>query len=370
MVFLFFISSLTFAGQLSVGGQFDSWSGNYVNPDGSPAPNGGWELWAPLSLSVKVDTGLSFYGQTGYGNGKYTDPSGSGTIYLNNFSDTVIGTEIAFKSFSVPSILNIGLNLPTGDQTWELKQIASSISTDFINSRYRGRGLGVSAMYGLSFPMGGSEIGVAAGYSYSGTFDPAIGTAADSGQLKLGDALFMAFNHVQSFSGNQSQIIRLSAFYFLSTQQNSSNVYQAGPNINASYSWINPTAFSFDFGGQYYFPSQLPIGGQFVTESHNSIGPRFYLSPSYAFGDLAIAVVAKYVLQNGYAITDLLYNGGGFLFGIDPSYRLKLDESSALKFTAGYDYVVTLDSGLDASGNKTNTLFNNWTFGTSYEVKF
>ena len=364
-VLFFTFSSVVMAGQLDLGAQYVGWNSNYVQPFN------GWELWAPLSLSFKLDPGIGIYAQTEYGLGNYTDSFGGNTetIQLNNFSDSVIGTEISFKSFSVPSILNIGINLPTGDQTWETKQIASSIPTDFINSRYRGRGLGVSAMYGFSVPAGSANIGMAVGYSYGGTFDPTSGSAVDTGQLKLGDALFVAFNHVQPFSGNQSQIIRMSSFYFLSTQQSGSNIYQAGPNINASYSWINPAAFSFDLGAQYYFPAQIPTNGQLVTEPQDSLGPRLYLSPSYVFGDLTVAGVAKYVLPNGYGISDTFYDGGGFLFGIEPSYRLKLDDASALKFAAGYDSIIALNAALDANGVKTNVLYNYWTFGTSYEVK-
>ena len=133
-VLFFTFSSVVMAGQLDLGAQYVGWNSNYVQPFN------GWELWAPLSLSFKLDPGIGIYAQTEYGLGNYADSFGGNTetIQLNNFSDSVIGTEISFKSFSVPSILNIGINLPTGDQTWETKQIASSIPTDFINSRYRG----------------------------------------------------------------------------------------------------------------------------------------------------------------------------------------------------------------------------------------
>lgn len=357
------------AGQLSIGGEFVGWNSNYVQPFN------GWELWAPLSLSFNVDPGLSFYGQTEYGKGDYTDStSGSpNTVYLNGFSDSVVGTELSFKSFDVPSILNIGVNIPTGDTTWEGKQIAASIPTNFIDSRYRGRGFGVSGMYGVAIPAGSAQIGAAAGYSHAGTFDPSANnpgsSASNLDQLNLGDAVFVAFNHVQPFSDNQSQVIRLSGFYFLQTQQDNQPIYQAGPNINASYSWQNPNALSFDLGAQYYMPGQRQINGAFTTEPNISYGARLYLNPSYVMGDITLAAQAKYILPNGYAQGDTLYNDGGYLLGIEPSYRLKLDDSSAFKIYAGYDFVAALNAGPDANGNLTNVYYNNWTFGTNYEVK-
>ncbi len=374
---LWILGTGAFGGQLSLGGQFNAWNAtNTVNLDGSPAPNNfeGWEIWAPLSLSFNVDGGLGFYGQTEYGNGYYKDtPSGSTSDiqYMNNFSDTVVGADLNFKSFNVPSILNVGFNIPTGDPSWEQRQIASSVPTEFLASRYRGRGFGISAMYALAFPAGSAQIGASAGYLYSGNYNPNFGTGSPVADLKLGDSVFVSFNHIQPFSDNQSQIIRLSGLYSLTTSIDKQSVFQMGPNINASYSWNNPKAFSFDLGVQYFLPGQRQqIGGAFVTEPQISYGARFYLAPSYVMGDFTLAAQAKYILPNGYPQSDtVLYNGGGYLLGVNPSYRLKLDDSSALKFSAGYDFINAQNLGNALGGGRADIYYNNWTFGTSYEVK-
>src|SRR5258707_493973 len=149
----FILSSFAFAGQLNLGAQFQGWNSNYA----PPANISGWEIWAPISMNFKLDSGINVYAQGEFGNEGYTyidDKGNGGTTYLTAFSDTVVGGEFNFKSFSAPSVLNVGINLPTGDPTWEAKQIGSNIPTQFIDSRYRGRGLGFSAMYGLSFPAG------------------------------------------------------------------------------------------------------------------------------------------------------------------------------------------------------------------------
>ncbi len=364
-------STVLFAGQFSLGVQYDGWNSNYV----APVNFGGWEIWAPVNLNFALDKGINVYASSEFGNAAYTDSlSGTpNTIYLTGLSDTVIGGEFDFKGFGVPSSFNIGFNIPTGDQTWEIKQIASNIPTQFVDSRYRGRGFGIDAMYGLSIPAGGANIGAAVGYLYSGAFNPNFGTSIGAGnQLKLGDSLFVALNDVQPFSENQSQVIRLSCFYSLPTQQNSSNVFELGTNLNASYGWNNPDAFSFEFGGQYYFPGLRPdVNGNLSIEAHNSYGPRLYFYPSYAFGDLVITGRAKYVLPNGYAVSDPLYVTcvGGFLLGLEPSVRLKLDNSSALKFSVSYNYITAQNAAVDVNGNPTNVIYNNWTFGTAYEVK-
>ena len=369
--FLTMLSTGAFAGQFNLGVQYQGWNSNYV----APANFSGWEIWAPVNFNFSLDKAINVYASSEFGNAAYTDSlSGTpNTITLTGFSDTVIGSELDFTGFGVPSSFNIAFSIPSGDQTWESKQIASNIPTQFVESRYKGRGFGVDAMYGLSFPAGGANIGAAAGYLYSGAFNPNFGTPTGAGnQLKLGDSLFIALNYVQKFSGNQSQIIRLSGFYSLPTQQNSSNVFELGTNLNASYGWNNPEAFSFELGGQYYFAGLRPdINGNFTTEAHNSYGPRLYFYPSYAFSDFVITGRAKYVLPNGYAVSDPLYVTcvGGFLVGLEPSVSLKLDNSSALKFSISYDYIDAQNAAVDINANPTNVIYDRWTFGTSYQVK-
>jgi len=365
VIVLGFVSP-AFSGQLSLGVQYGGWNSDYVQPFN------GWEVLAPFSLSFDLDKDFGIYAQTEFMSGSYTDSLGgtTETVKLSNLTDSVIGTEINFKSFSLPSMLNIGVNIPTGDPTWETKQLASNIPTEFVDSRYRGRGFGVSGLYGISFPTGDAEFAAAAGYQYPGAYNPSIGATPED--LKLGDSIFLSLNHVQPYSSDQNEIIRLSAFYFLSTQQSGQNSFRMGPNINASYSWSNPSALSFEVGAQGYLPGQrVDNNGNFGPEPHYSYGPRFYLSPSYAFGDFTLGGLVKYVMPNGYATSDTLYAVcyPGFLFGLNPSYKLKLDSDSDLKFTASYDYIIAQNAGVDSTGALTNVTYNYWTFGTNYEIK-
>jgi len=320
-------------------------------------------------MNFNIDKDFSVYGQTEFGNGNYVDPT-LGNQNLTALSDTVVGGMLHFTSFSAPAILNVGLNLPTGDPTWEAKQIPASVPTEFVDSQYRGRGFGISALYGLSFPSGdGSAFGAGVGYMYAGAFNPSYANLPIS-NLKLGDSVFLALNHVQPYSGNQSEVIRLSAYYSLPTLNGSTNIYQLGTNFNASYSWINPAGFSFELGAQYWLAGQVyDANGNGSPEEHAFYGPRLYLNPSYSFGDLSIAGQLKFVLQNNYSQTEAAYDGGGFLGGIGPSYLMKLDASSDIKISAAYDYIAWLNV-LGADGSRdANALYNLWTFGATYEVK-
>ncbi|HTC19376.1 MAG TPA: hypothetical protein VK859_00915, partial [bacterium] len=300
------------------------------------------------------------YAQTEYASGNYTDSQdGTETLHLSHFSDTVLGFETNLKSFNLPSLLSLGINLPTGNSTWETAQTYSIVPTEFIDTDYRGRGFGMDILYGLSFQAGAEQYGVAAGYMYTGAFNPYSGQ--DIG-LKLGDSAFLSLNHMADHGEGQSDVIRLSAFYFLPTLQDGSRELTMGPNFNASYGWSNPKAFSCEAGVQYFMQTQQ------VTGSNGSLGTRFYLTPSYVFGDITLSARAKYILANDYPTNDVFYDGGGFLLGLEPSYLLKLDTSSKLRFSAGYDYVVWQNAAPDLQSNRVNLDYGHWTFATHYEV--
>jgi hypothetical protein len=331
-------------------------------------PDNGSEFLTPLTLSVFPWNGGRIYAQSEYAVGSYTDSlNGTETISLNDLSDTVVGLETEFKSFSLPSLLNVGFNLPTGDSSWETQQSNSIVPTEFIDSDYRGRGFGMSLLYGLSFPAGKEQYGAAVGYLYSGAFNPYYG---QSQQLKLGDSVFISLNHASDHGDGQSDVVRVSAFYFLPTQQDGTNLLQLGPNLNASYGWSNPKAFSFEAGTQCFLPAQQAVNGQLSGPSQELYGPRFYFNPSYVFGDFTLAGQAKYILSNGFSPGDNsgLYDGGGWLVGLEPSLLVKLDARSGLKFSAGYEYVFWQDGDNDSSGNRVNVEYGHWSFGTDYEV--
>ena len=352
-------------GTLDIGAQGVGWQSN-----SSPAyPDNGWEVLTPLTLSAVPWSGGRVFAQTEYAAGNYTDSAvGPETTSLRHFSDTVLGLETNFKSFNLPSLISVGINIPTGDPAWETQESNSTVPTEFIDSDYRGRGFGTSLLYGLSFQAGGEQFGMAAGYMYTGAFNPYYGQVIAATQLKLGDSAFLSLNRLAEHGGGQSDVIRLSAFYFLPTQVNGTNLLEMGPNLNASYGWSNPKAFSFEAGAQYFLPNRQAINGQLVSGSNDSLGTRFYLTPSYAFGDFTLQARAKYILANNYSTTDSLYDGGGFLLGLEPSYQLKLDASSHLKFSAGYDFVFWKDGSYDILGDRVNVEYGHLTLGTYYEV--
>ncbi len=367
------------AGQLTLGFIYDGWNSNYLTPQTALPTNEGSEIWVPVALSLNLDKGFQVYGQGMFASGSYTyppDQSGANTtLDLTNLTDTVVGGEIQFKSFGLSSLLNISLNLPTGDTTWEAKQIVAIIPTEFLDYRYRGRGFGVNALYGISLPAGKDSFGAGIGYLHSGPFDTMEGDSAS--ELQLGDTLFLALNYVQPGKGGYKEVARLSCYYSLTTQIDGIDDFQMGTILNASYGWVNPQGLSVDAGAQYFFPSQrLNSNNTLAGEPFNSYAPRLYLVPSYSLGDVKLTAQAKYVFANGYPDTfsssgvDPLYFGGGWVLGIGPSWKLALDDKSSLNFFGAYDYIIQNNANIDSTGSSlVNATYNYWTLGTNYQIE-
>jgi hypothetical protein len=364
---LFLMTSGAWAeGELSVGAVYDGWNTNYA----APAQDNGYEVLFPVAISYRFTPDLNIYSQGEFmtAGDTYTVNGASPQTYnLSNLSDTVLGGELTFKTFSFKSIFNAAVNFPTGDTTWNTKEQSSIPPTQFIDSRYNGRGWGASGFYGISLPDGRGEYGVGVGYLYSGAFNPSYGNVTTVNSLSLGSAVFFALNRVMPFKNDENEIIRCSVYQSFPTVENGQNFYQLGTNFNASYNWSNPKALSFELGGQFYLPSAWSTnGGPLVTESLNSNGPRVYADSTYAFDDFSLASEIKYIFQSDSIIN---YNGGGLLLGLGPAYRLKLAEDSALKFSAMADYIYAKNNGSDSNGNPTSTEYIFWTVTTGYEMK-
>lgn len=372
---VFFLLSLPVLAEgpfnLSYGLDGDIWTSDYAQP------YTGYEAYLPITTSFQIDPQWKVYAQTELAAGSYTDSyAGPETITLANISDTVLGGTYSFKTFGLSSLASLDLNIPTGDPTWESKEYYSEVPTEFVDSHYRGRGFGANVFYGLSLPETKGEYGVAVGYLYSGAFNPSYGlNYSTSTSLSLGNAMFLAFNHIQPDNKDLTEIARFSVYYSENTVVNGQNVFQLGTNFTGSYSWVNPKAFSLDIEAQAYLPSQRldTTTGVFGTEPHNSYAPRFTVAPSYAWGDFVLAGQIKYIMPNDYTPSDPIYgqyyDGGGFLVGIGPSYKIKFDKDTSFKIGLSFDDIYAINFGVDNLGNRTDVNYELWNLTTVYELK-
>ncbi len=247
----------------------------------------------------------------------------------------------------------------------------------FLPGRYSDEGWGVSGLYGVSLPEGKSvKYGAALGYYYFGTYDPNAGGLQDI-QFKVGDSFFLALNRTEMFPANQSSVFRLTATAARPTYENGITDYQLGPNLSGSYSFYDPAGFCWGLGAQVYSLAQRhyfdssgnPIFG---TEPFGSSGAQFYVTPGYNISNLSLTGLFKFVTVNGYPLWDSsgLYNGGGWLFGLNPGYFLPLDKQTALSLTGGFDYIIAHNAAYDFSLNEAVDLrYVYWTLGATYQIK-
>lgn len=352
-------------GQLSLSAVADVWDSNFA------LTTNGWELLFPVAGSISLWKDVNFYALSEFANGNYINQASS-AINLTNFSDTTAGAEIGFKLFGLNSVLNVSFNIPTGNPAWESETAAANIPEEFVDDRYQGRGFGVSGLYGVSIPIGDSKMGVAGGYMYAGDYNPYF-DFAPAEDLKLGDSIFATVNLVSPMGPNESQIIQLSGFDFLPTQENGQNFLIAGPNVNLSYAWSTPGSLSFETGTQIYLQGQTWISGAWSLDSSYVYGPRIYFDPNFSLGDFNLAGQFKYILANGYSgSSDPLhqYDGGGYLLGVTPSLKFKMGGDMVFKVWATYDYINHTGGGFDANGNLVNVYYDLWTLGMNYIIPF
>jgi hypothetical protein len=346
----------------SLGAHYDAWDSN-VEP-----LYDGWEAWSPLSVSFGKSNQFNVYAQTQFSHGVY---NGTPDFTLENLGDSQIGGEVDFNSWGMPSALLLSMNIPTGNTSWETKDSGSVVPTEFIDSRYQGRGFGLSAMYAFSAPIYNGSYGLALGYLYSTAFNPSVGDA-NSENVKLGDSLFVSTNRAWVHSQDEHDVVQASFYYFLPTEQASTGDFEMGPNLNLSYAWENPRGFSWSVGGQYYLPGwQEQPDGTLTPTPHNLFGPRVFLNASYAIGDFSLQARSKYVFANDYPVTDPSndYDGGGYLVGGGPSFLIHFGKDSSLNLTGSYDYIDAIGLVNTGSGREDAKL-NQWGFGTDFEINF
>lgn len=190
-----------YQGLVTWGLQYNSWE-----TENTVLPFNGSEFQVPFYISYAPNADWNLYAQTAFTSGSYTDSLyGTQTLNISALTSTTVGTQVCFKTFGVPSMLELGLTMPTGDPSWENREIASNIPSIFLNSRYQDEGWGVSGLYGLSFPSGEKvKYGVALGYYYLGPYDPVYEDTLNN-QFKIGDSLMLALNRVEAYSQTQAR---------------------------------------------------------------------------------------------------------------------------------------------------------------------
>ena len=75
-----------------------------------------------------------------------------------------------------------------------------------------------------------------------------------------------------------------------------------------------------------YLKSKSYQTGSYKEDPYLPFGPRLYLYPSYAFGQIGINLRLKLILPNEYPAASAYHYGGGLLAGIEPTWEIPLEK--------------------------------------------
>ena len=376
------VSSTT--GGFSIGGQFWSWAPNFPM---APSQN---EFYLPVSLWVNASRNFSLYFQTELGVDtaiSYSYPYGITNPTYANLSGTTVGAQIKLGSGPVQPFVNLGFNLPSGDTS--LSNIQYELPPEFVDVRYQGVTFGISALAGIEISDGSIEYTLRAGYMDPGvfnqTFDLPQGNINNS---RNNDTFLLSVNRTQSFENDKTQDFGLWVLAYDPLQSGGMPYFQLGPSFDFYYRLKNPLGFSLDSGVQLFVNSQIglpifhPVGlygyftyGPLASEPHNFRGPRLYLNPSIAIKQVTLAFQVHYLFPNDYPLGSFYgynayYDGGGWLLGFGPVWRIPTGEKSAIKLSANYQKIIQQNAAVDINSNSVDLLYDVFQFGVKYEIGF
>ncbi len=360
--------------ELQAGYVFDFWNSNSLY--------NGTENRVPLSYYFSSpDLSLSL--NTAFVAGDYVqdaDPSFgiAGSSYSSSeFSDTSLGVNWGLDmGNSVRSTFSGILNIPTGDNRWEIAELVGAIPFIFEPSYYHGAGWGGDVFYTLSVSSPGVEYGLGGGFMSTATYDTTLsaqGTFSPGDNavalatlgLRMSAADIWAFRYVRTFPfestySTASEDFTEDASNILTTQW----ISQMGKDklvINASYSFYGtgntaqttaPYSLAADPGP--YFGDKLEIHPIFGY----SAGPGVVLESG---------LVWDWIQPNGYPQSSTeYYEGGGNLLGAEQSITFQLSSSTFWNLAGLYHYIANVNAGVN---NQTIT-YQRFTFGTNVGFKW
>jgi len=213
---------------------------------------------------------------------------------------------------------------------------------------------------------------------YNQTYDLPQGNINNSIQ---NDTFFLSLSRSISFSGDQKQDFGLWAFYYDARPSSVEPNFQLGPGFDLYYRFKNPNGFSLGSEVQLFLRSQSrPFSwgpysytyftGPLAPESHNSRGPRVYINPSFTTGDVSWEGQVNYVFPNDYPVMEFYSDGGGWLLGIGPLWRIHTGTTSMFKLLLAFNEIILKNAAYTAYYVPTDIFYNVIKLGVGYEVDF
>jgi hypothetical protein len=357
-------------------GRFEVETGCDTLSYGSNYTASGFEVAVPLSMRWSLSGGhLMLNAGTMFMKGDYKQSAipdvnlPAAEYKADRLSDSTLGGIWQFQTGQLHNLAALQFNLPTGQAAWESNELnvptkPGNLPLEFVPSRYRGRGFGMTALCGTGLEGKSSDVGFAAGYLRSGKTD--LNTFQDHYDLKSGDYFLGAMTTGARFSGFGSIRLKVSHAWPSPSSVNDQESYisPAFTNVALSYGTGRSTHFSVDVSANLFGKTQVPNGtGGWMDETSASQGSIYQLRPCLQYPvsrslRFESAATWKHVDANGYDQTDERHEGGGDLLGASQQFRIRLGSQTALLLEGAYDHILNAASALSAAGTLTAVAYH------------
>jgi hypothetical protein len=248
-----------------------------------------------------------------------------------------------------------------------------------VDARYQGVTFGIGILAGLKIPKGSESFTIEAGYMDPNVYNPTFELPPGNQAYSLNsDCFIFSAGYCNLFADGSGQMLSLWAFFHDPIVFGGAPNYEFGPSFDFDYQLQNPKSFSLNAGAQVFLENQVSplilVGlfnfayGPMGPEAHDSRGPRLYADPSYALGEVTVQGQLHYVFANDYSESDAGYDGGGWLLGIGPNWKIPLGNGSDLTLSGSYTKIIWGKAAYTGSGNRADLLYNLWRLGLDYHL--
>jgi len=361
--------------ELQMGYVFDTWNSNSLYH--------GTENRVPLNYYLSTPN-FSLSLGTAFVAGDYVEDSASGVLgssyNASKFADTRLGINWSLDmGNSVKSTLSGTLNIPTGDNNWEIAEQVGAIPFIFEPTYYHGDGWGGDFFYILSAAASGMEYGVGAGFMSTATYDTGLSTEET---FSPGNNLLALATLGFQMSPTESWAFRyVRTFPVESTYADASSDFTEGPANILATQWFSQmggdrlvinASYSFYGAGQ---TAQSTAPYSLSADPGPYFGDKLEIHPilGYSTGKnivMETGVIFDWIQPNGYpqgqTVNVLGYDGGGILLGAEQSITFQLSQASFLNVAALYHSIANDGAGV---GNTTIT-YQRFSLGTNVGFKW
>ncbi|SRR5579871_1537633 len=363
--------------ELQLGYVFDGWNSNSLYH--------GTENRIPLSYYYSAKDFLLTV-NTAFVTGDYEQDADAtqgitgASFNSSQFTDTTLGLNLGLDmGGSVKSTFSGSLNLPTGNDNWEIAEEVGAIPFIFEPGYYHGAGWGGNLFYTLSASTTGMEYGLGGGFMSTGNYDTGLST---EGTFSPGNNFVALATVGFQMSPSESWSFRyVRTFPMESTYDNAATDFTEGPGNILTTQWFSQmggdrlvlnASYSFYGTGQ---TAQTTAPYSLTPDPGSYFGDKLELHPifGYSMGPgvvLESGLMMDWIQPNGYpqgqTVSVAGYQGGGILLGAEQSLTFQLSQSTFWNLAGLFHSIANDGAGV---GNTTIT-YNRFSIGTNVGFKW